>query len=140
MNPGSPTNDRSTGSRWRTSVAALRDETCALYFAARDPRTPWYAKLLVATIVAYALSPIDLVPDFIPVLGQLDDLVLLPIGIAIAIRLVPRPVLEEGRALAAERFAARGPRAGVGGVVMVALIWLVAVGLVALAISHTLSE
>ena len=67
-------------------------------------RTPWYAKLLVAAVVAYAVSPIDLIPDFIPVLGQLDDLLLLPIGIALAIRLVPHAVLEEKRALAAARF------------------------------------
>ena len=92
---------------WRAHVAALRDETYALYVASRDPRTPWYAKLLVAAIVAYALSPIDLIPDFIPVLGQLDDLLLLPLGIALAIRLVPRAVLEEGRAEAARRFATR---------------------------------
>ena len=82
----------------------MRDESCALYLASRDPRTPWYAKWLVAAVVAYAVSPIDLIPDFIPVLGQLDDLLLLPIGVALAIRLVPRAVLEEKRALAAARF------------------------------------
>ena len=88
----------------RPASPRLRDESYALYLASRDPRTPWYAKLLVAAVVAYAVSPIDLIPDFIPVLGQLDDLLLLPIGIALAIRLVPRAVLEEKRALAAARF------------------------------------
>jgi uncharacterized membrane protein YkvA (DUF1232 family) len=76
----------------------LKSETFALYLAARDPRTPWYAKLVVAGIVAYAFSPIDLIPDFVPVLGYLDDLVLIPAGIALAIRLVPDPVLMECRA------------------------------------------
>src|SRR5512139_2548370 len=65
------------GSRAR----ALKRETVALYLTARDPRTPWAAKLVIAIVVAYALSPIDLIPDFIPVLGYLDDLVLLPLGI-----------------------------------------------------------
>jgi uncharacterized membrane protein YkvA (DUF1232 family) len=79
---------------------ALRRESLALYYAARDPRTPWYAKLLAAAIVAYAVSPIDLVPDFIPVLGLLDDLLLLPAAIWLVVRLVPRTVLEDARARA----------------------------------------
>jgi uncharacterized membrane protein YkvA (DUF1232 family) len=128
------------GGGWRARVAALRDETFALYLASRDPRTPWYAKLLVAAIVAYALSPIDLIPDFIPVLGQLDDLILLPLGIALAIRLVPATVIEEGRAEAARRFAEAGPRAGAAGVVLVAVVWLAAAGLVALAIARATAE
>lgn len=77
---------------------ALKSETLALYFAARHPGTPWYAKLLVAAIVAYALSPIDLIPDFVPVLGYLDDLILLPLGIAWAIRMIPPAVMAECRA------------------------------------------
>jgi uncharacterized membrane protein YkvA (DUF1232 family) len=76
---------------------ALKRESLVLYYAARDPRTPWYAKVLAGAIVAYALSPIDLIPDFIPVLGLLDDLLLLPIGIWLALRLVPAPVLAEAR-------------------------------------------
>ena len=76
----------------------LKAETFALYLAARDPRTPWYAKLLVAGIVAYAFSPIDLIPDFVPVFGYLDDLILLPMGITLAIKLVPNSVLAECRA------------------------------------------
>ena len=73
----------------------LKIETYALYLAARDPRTPWYAKLLVTGVAAYALSPIDLIPDFIPILGYLDDLILVPLGIALAIKLIPRTILEE---------------------------------------------
>lgn len=76
-------------------------ETLALYLASRDPRTPWYARLLVAAIVAYALSPIDLIPDFIPVIGYLDDLLLVPLGILLAIRLIPDEVLADCRKRAA---------------------------------------
>ena len=76
----------------------LKAETFALYLAARHPRTPWYAKLFVAGIVAYAFSPIDLIPDFVPVLGYLDDLILLPLGIALALRFIPASILAECRA------------------------------------------
>jgi len=76
---------------------ALKVEARALYLAARDPRTPWYVKCLVVGITAYALSPIDIIPDFIPVLGYLDDLILLPLGIWLAIKLIPKEVLEEYR-------------------------------------------
>lgn len=83
--------------RWRERVRALREEVHALLLAYRDPRVPWHARLLVAAVVAYALSPIDLIPDFIPVLGYLDDLLLVPLGIALAARLVPPEVLAECR-------------------------------------------
>jgi uncharacterized membrane protein YkvA (DUF1232 family) len=83
----------------------LKSETFALYLAARCPETPWYAKLLVAGIVAYALSPIDLIPDFIPILGYLDDLVLIPIGIAFAIKLIPPATMASCRARVHERMA-----------------------------------
>ncbi len=105
-------------------VRHLKAETFALYLAARDPRTPWYAKLLVAGIVAYALSPIDLIPDFVPVLGYLDDLILIPIGIALAIKLVPHQVLAECRARAQETIQNGKPVSRVAGVVIV-VIWLV---------------
>jgi uncharacterized membrane protein YkvA (DUF1232 family) len=102
----------------------LKAETFALYLAARDPRTPWYAKLLVAGIVAYAFSPIDLIPDFVPVLGYLDDLVLIPIGIALAIKLVPHQVLAECRARAQETIQKGKPVSRVAAAV-IAVIWLV---------------
>lgn len=105
-------------------VRYLKAETFALYLAARDPRTPWYAKLLVAGIVAYALSPIDLIPDFVPVLGYLDDLILLPMGITLAIKLVPKSVLAECRARAQETIQNGGPVSRVAGAVIV-VIWLV---------------
>ncbi len=111
--------------RWRTRVAALERDAYALWLAARDPRVAWYAKAVAALTVCYALSPIDLVPDFIPVLGQLDDLLLVPLGLMIAIRLIPAPILAEHRAAAARRFAADGPRSRAGAA-LVLLIWLVA--------------
>ncbi len=104
----------------RRRSRALKADTYVLYLAARHPGTPWYAKLLVAAIVAYAFSPIDLIPDFIPVLGLLDDLVLIPLGIVLAIRLVPLAVLAECRARAHER---RKLVSRVAGWVIVAL-WL----------------
>lgn len=102
----------------------LKTETFALYLAARDPRTPWYAKLLVAAIVAYAFSPIDLIPDFVPVFGYLDDLILLPMGITLAIKLVPNSVLAECRARAQETTQNGRPVSQVAGAVIV-VIWLV---------------
>jgi len=102
----------------------LKAETFALYLAARHPETPWYARLFVAGVVAYALSPIDLIPDFVPVLGYLDDLVLIPLGIALAVRMIPAPVLAECRARAVEIMARSQPASRVAGVVIV-VIWLV---------------
>jgi uncharacterized membrane protein YkvA (DUF1232 family) len=101
----------------------LKEETFVLYLAARDPRMPWYAKLVVAGIVAYAFSPIDLIPDFVPVLGYLDDLVLIPAGIALAIKLVPDQVLMECRAQAQEIMQNGKPVSRVAASVIVA-IWL----------------
>lgn len=108
----------------RKRARHLKTETFALYLAARDPRTPWYVKLFVAGIVAYAFSPVDLIPDFIPVLGYLDDLILIPIGIALSIKLVPHPVLAECRARAQKTIQNGKPVSRVAGVVIV-VIWLV---------------
>ncbi|MDF9391930.1 MULTISPECIES: YkvA family protein [Methylococcus] len=104
----------------------LKAETFALYLAARHPATPWYAKLLVAGVVAYAFSPIDLIPDFVPILGYLDDLVLIPLGILLALRLIPPPVLAECRAKAAEMAVNGRPVSRAAGFVVVG-IWLVLV-------------
>jgi uncharacterized membrane protein YkvA (DUF1232 family) len=83
--------------QWKQKVQQIKVETYALYLAYRDPRTPWYAKLLAAGVVAYAVSPIDLIPDFIPILGILDDLVIIPLGAALAIKMVPKGVMAECR-------------------------------------------
>jgi len=93
-------NNRVRFDRLKAKAAALKREVFALYLAARDPRTPWYAKVFVVCIVAYALSPIDLIPDPIPIIGYLDDLLLLPIGIYLALRMIPPDVLTECRAKA----------------------------------------
>jgi len=85
----------------KTRASVLKREIFALYLATRDKRTPWYAKAFVACVVAYALSPIDLIPDPIPILGYLDDLLLLPIGIYLALKMIPEPVLAECRQKAA---------------------------------------
>ena len=82
---------------WREKARRLRTEVHVLYLALRDPRVPWYAKALAGMIVAYALSPVDLIPDFIPVLGYVDDLLLIPAGILLTRRLIPVEVLEECR-------------------------------------------
>jgi uncharacterized membrane protein YkvA (DUF1232 family) len=85
---------------WKEWARAVRRDVRAVYFAAHDPRVPWYAKALAIGIAAYAVSPIDLIPDFIPVLGYLDDVILVPLGVALVIRLIPPHVLAEHRARA----------------------------------------
>ncbi len=106
----------------------LKSWTFALYLAYRDPRVPWYARLFALCVVAYAFSPIDLVPDFVPILGYLDDLVLIPIGIYLAMRVIPRPVLDECRERAQAMMAEGKPTNWVAGAVIVA-IWLLLAGL-----------
>ena len=108
---------------FRARVRALKREVHALYFAVRDPRTPWYAKALAGAVVAYALSPIDLIPDFIPVLGYLDDLVLVPLGIAAALKLVPADVMAECRAKA-DAAAPASRRAGLVAAVLIVACWI----------------
>jgi uncharacterized membrane protein YkvA (DUF1232 family) len=92
--------------RWAERAKRLRTELYALYLAARHPDTPWYAKLMVAGFVAYAVTPVDLFPDAIPVLGIIDDLIFVPVAIALAVRFVPAPVLAECRGRAQEHVAA----------------------------------
>ena len=111
--------------RLRDAARRLKAETLALYLAARDRRTPWYARLLVAAIVAYALSPIDLIPDFVPVLGYLDDVILIPLGIALALRLIPAEVMAEARERARIELDSNRPRSRIAAAVIVG-IWVVA--------------
>lgn len=100
---------------------SLKRDVVALWLAARDRRVPWYAKAVAGGIAAYALSPIDLIPDFIPVLGYLDDLVIVPLGILLAVRLVPPNVMAELRMDAAARLERPSGRAGL---VVILAIWL----------------
>ena len=85
---------------WVARLRALRRQALVVYYAARDPRLPWPVRLLALAVAAYALSPIDLIPDFIPVLGILDDLVLLPLGVALVLRLTPADVVADAKARA----------------------------------------
>jgi len=96
--------------RLKIWAAALKREVMTLWFACRDPRTPWYARVLAMLIVAYALSPIDLIPDFIPVLGYLDELILLPVGIYLVLKLVPAEALADARARAQAWVDSRKPK------------------------------
>ena len=107
----------------RAWAKTLRTELYVLYYCARDPRVPWYAKAWIVLVVGYALSPFDLIPDFIPVIGLLDDLLIVPLGIAIAIKLVPKSVLAECRAKAADRIERLPPNRVAGAIVIV--IWIV---------------
>jgi uncharacterized membrane protein YkvA (DUF1232 family) len=113
---------------WKRRARALKTELHALYLAYRDPRVPWYARLLAAAVVAYAFSPIDLIPDPIPVLGYLDDLVLVPLGIALALRMIPPDVLAECRARAEAVMATGRPTNWVAAAVIVG-IWLLLAGI-----------
>jgi len=109
--------------RLKSHARALKNEALAVYLAAKDPRTPWYAKALIFFVVAHTFSPIDLIPDFIPVLGYLDDLIITPLGLALAIRLIPADVLEEARRKVEQ---AQGPERGVkvAGVVVIVIVWV----------------
>ena len=106
---------------------AIKRDVLALWIAARDPRVPWYAKALAVAVAAYALSPIDLIPDFIPVLGYLDDLVIVPLGILLVVALIPAALMAEFREQAAT--LAAKPRSTAAAVVIV-LIWIAAMILV----------
>ncbi|MFZ0544674.1 MAG: YkvA family protein [Candidatus Promineifilaceae bacterium] len=114
---------------WRQRVRQLKRETYALYLAYKDPRVPWFARLWVAIVVGYALSPIDLIPDFIPIFGYLDDLVLIPLGVLVAIKLIPPHLMEECREQAQIELAGDRPVNWIAAVVIVSL-WLLAAVLI----------
>ena len=116
----------STFSRLREWARALKRDVLALLSAARDPRTPWHAKALAAFVAAYALSPIDLIPDFIPVIGHLDDLIIVPAGIWLCLRLIPPEVMAEHRAAVAARPPGQRPVSYPAAAAIIA-IWLIAI-------------
>ena len=121
--------DVSVVGRLRSWARSIKRDVHALYLSARDPRVPWYAKAVALAVAAYALSPIDLIPDFIPGLGYLDDLIIVPLGILLAVRLIPAEVLAEHRATATDTRLAPSR----GAAVVIIAIWiglaLVAIGL-----------
>lgn len=118
--------------KWREKARQLRNEVYVLYLAFRDPRVPWYARAFIIAIIAYALSPVDLIPDFIPVLGYLDDLIIIPAGIYLALKMVPREVRDEYREKA-KTVKITGGGKWIAAVVIV-LIWLLVVYLITKAI------
>jgi uncharacterized membrane protein YkvA (DUF1232 family) len=121
--------------RWKEGARELRKDIYTLYYAYKDPRVPWYAKALAVGVVAYAASPIDLIPDFIPVIGYLDDLVIVPLGIVIALRTVPKHVLEECRAKA-EAANAQGKLRNWYSAFIIIVIWFFVAILIARALVH----
>ena len=114
--------------RIRQWAGEVTRDVVALWIAARDPRTPWQAKVMAGIVAAYALSPVDLIPDFIPVLGYLDDVILVPLGILLVVRMIPPGLMEEFRAEAARRSERPASRVGMIGVFAV---WAVLIALVA---------
>ena len=109
-------------SRWKEKAKKLKQEIYALYLAYKDPRVSWYAKIFIVIIVGYAVSPIDLIPDFIPVIGYLDDLILLPLGIVLAIKMIPREVMEECRKESAKGI--KDKKIAVIGLIIIISIWV----------------
>lgn len=116
--------------RWRQQLKKLKQETYAIYIACKDPRVPWYARLLAGVVVAYAFSPIDLIPDIIPVIGYLDDLILVPLGIALVIKLIPPAVLQDCRQQAAAAMAEGKPTNWVAAIIVVVLWFLLGIAAV----------
>ncbi len=110
---------------WKETATRLKREVYTLYFAVRDPRVPWHARALAGSIVAYAFSPIDLIPDFIPVLGYLDDLVLIPLGVMLVRHLIPADVLADCRARAVTLSAK--PQSWAGATIVVG-VWVALAG------------
>ncbi len=109
---------------WKRWAGRLESETYALYLAYRDPRVPWHAKLFAALVVGYAFSPIDLIPDPIPVLGYLDDLILVPLGVALAVRMIPEDVLSESRQKAREMLKRGEKPVSRAAAAVIVVLWL----------------
>lgn len=107
----------------KSRARALKNEALVVYLSAKDPRTPWYAKALIFFVVAHTFSPIDLIPDFIPILGYLDDLIITPGGLWLAVRMIPPEVLDEARKTVATQGVGRS--VGYVGAVIIILLWIV---------------
>jgi uncharacterized membrane protein YkvA (DUF1232 family) len=131
--------DSSAIRRWKSWAGRLKLETYAIYLAYRDPRTPWHARLFAACVVGYAFSPIDLIPDVIPVLGYLDDLVLVPLGVSIALRMIPPHVLAECREEARTVLEQGKPTNRAAAVVIVGM-WLLLAALTIVVVARALRD
>jgi len=125
--------------QWKHRARQLESETYALYLACRDPRVPWYAKAFAVCVVGYAVSPIDLVPDFVPVLGYLDDLVLVPLGITLAIKMIPPTILDECRKKAREALSQDVPGKRAAAAIVIAA-WLLLIAFVVLVIGRAIKS
>ena len=124
--------------RWIQWARQLKTEVYAIYVAYRDPRVPWYARVFAACVVAYAFSPIDLIPDPIPILGYLDDLILIPLGIKLALSMIPAEVMAESREKAREIIRQGKPVKRAAAVVIVA-IWLLLAALIIAVLARVFS-
>jgi uncharacterized membrane protein YkvA (DUF1232 family) len=122
---------------WKQWARLVRRDAHALYFGARDPRVPWYAKAVAVAVAAYALSPIDLIPDFIPVVGYLDDLIIVPLGIALVVRMIPPHIMAEHRAQAD---AAQHRPASRAAAIVIVTVWILALALTTWAAIRMLSS
>jgi uncharacterized membrane protein YkvA (DUF1232 family) len=129
--PGANRRKQQLLSKLKQWARALKRDAYAVYFAARDPRVPWHAKAVGIAVAAYALSPIDLIPDFIPVLGYLDELIILPLGIALAVKLIPPELMAEHRARAE---AAQDRPVSFAAAVAIVLLWLAALAICVIAV------
>jgi uncharacterized membrane protein YkvA (DUF1232 family) len=121
--------------RWKQCACTIKRDAHALYLASRDPRVPWYAKAIAIAVAAYAASPIDLIPDFIPVIGYLDDLIIVPLGIALVIKLIPPEIMAEHRVLAT---AAQDRPVSKMAAAIIISIWVLAIGVTGWAAYHYL--
>ena len=124
---------RSLFTKWHRWASELKRQTYALYLAYKDPRVPWYAKVFGALVVAYAFSPVDIIPDFIPVLGYLDDLLLLPLGIAVTVRMIPKEVMRECLIKAQLKLSEKKHKNWIAGAIVI-LIWIFACVLAAVVV------
>jgi len=125
--------------RWKQRARQLRLETHAIYLAYKDPRTPWYARIFAACVIGYAFSPIDLIPDPIPILGYLDDLVLVPLGVALALRMIPQTVLAECREKARATMGQDKPTNWAAAAVIIA-IWLLLAALAVMVVARAIRD
>ena len=123
--------------RWRQWVKGLKTETYTIYLASKDPRVPWYAKALIIFVAGHTLSPIDLIPDFIPVIGYLDDLIITPLGIALALKLIPEDVLSECR-VEAQKIIGPDQHTSSRALVTIIIIWLMVTIFMVLAIMQVI--
>lgn len=124
---------------WKHRAKQLKTAVCVIYLVSKDPRVPWYTRVLAACVIGYAFSPIDLIPDPIPVIGYLDDLVLIPLGVALVLRMVPAPVLADCR-LQAQAVLEQGKPANWVAAGIIVMIWLLVAGVVGSRILQTVSS